>query len=81
MINIRCPNKSFFFVAKMLARKIAPKMFNLFKYFLSEFKKKMGLRFLKKTSTLIVFICLYLIEAGWDENLKNIWHDLTEVHA
>ena len=69
MINIRCPNKRFF-VAKMLARKIAPKMFNLFKHFLSKFKK-IGSKVFEKNFHPNCFYLFIFHRGGWGWESKK----------
>ena len=73
-------------VCLMLARKIAPKIFNLFQTFFSFFFKQIkeigmegfGKRFKRSLLPLHFFICLlYFIGVGGDENLKFIWCGLT----
>ena len=61
----------FFFFAKMLARKIAPKISAFFKHFISFFKqiKKIGVE---------GFFYLLTFHRGGNENLKKKkWHGLT----
>ena len=59
--------------ARMLARKIAPKIFSLFQTlfsFFKQIKKKMGWKVFKKPSTPFFYL-LNFIGVGGDVNLKN----------